>query len=351
MDEGDKVILCISEPVWIYAHKYKEYGAPYDESDLIYLQQEILSPKKVEVKVFLTGDLHHYRRHEEIAAGVDDKTQKITAGGGGAFMHATHGFDCSLIAEDKQLPGQAVREFALKKSYPDEKTSKRLGWKNIFFPFYNPGFGFMTAVLYLVTIWIVSSTFKFDFPHTIMEFAGQTIKSFVLNPVAALWLGIIAMLFLFFTDTHSKLYRWIGGFSHFFLHLFSIFYIGLFAAYMNALVFKESIYSGFIFMPLIIFWLGWVIGSFNLGLYLTISMNIFGRHDNEAFSALRIQDYKNFLRLHIDEEGTLTIFPIKIEKVSRRWKKREDEKDNAFIVPSGGSKPELIEPPIVLKNK
>lgn len=35
MKEGDKVILSISEPVWIYAHKYKKYGAPYDESDLI----------------------------------------------------------------------------------------------------------------------------------------------------------------------------------------------------------------------------------------------------------------------------------------------------------------------------
>lgn len=26
MQDGDKVILCISQPNWIYAHKYKKYG-------------------------------------------------------------------------------------------------------------------------------------------------------------------------------------------------------------------------------------------------------------------------------------------------------------------------------------
>lgn len=351
MKEGDKVILCISEPVWIYAHKYKKYGSPYDESDLIYLQHEILAPKNVEVKVFLTGDLHHYRRHEEITYD-SDKTQKITAGGGGAFLHPTHGFDFSVIKEDKELPGQTPRQFELKKSYPDEKTSKRLGWRNILFPLYNPEFGIVTAVLYLVTIWIVSSTFKFDFPHTIMEFAVQTTKSFVLNPVAALWLGAIAAGFIFFTDTHSQLYKWFGGLFHFFLHLYSIFWIGLFAAYINAVVFKENIYTGFIFIPLIVFGLGWLVGSFNMGLYLTVSMNIFGRHDNEAFSATRVQDYKNFLRLHIDKEGTLTIYPIKIEKASHKWRERkEGENNHAFIVPEGGTVPELIEEPIVIKGK
>ena len=44
---------------------------------------------------------------------------------------------------------------------------------------------------------------------------------------------------------------------------------------------------------------GWLAGSFLTGLYLLVSLNVFGRHSEEAFSALRIQDYKNFLRLHI----------------------------------------------------
>ncbi len=350
--EGDKVILCISEPMWIYAHKYKKYGEIYDESDLIYLQEEILKPRGAEVKVFLTGDLHHYRRHEELdAKDENSKVQKITAGGGGAFLHPTHGADFSILTEDIQLPGQRPREFEMKKCYPSEKASKKLGWLNIFFPFMNPGFGFLTGVLYLITIWIVSSTFHFEFAHNVRGFLDQTLRAFLINPVAALWLGAVAAGFVFFTDTHSKVYKWLGGLAHFFMNLFSISYIGLFATFINNRVFNENVYTGFIFIPLIIFGLGWFFGSLNMGVYLTISMNIFGRHDNEAFSALKIQDYKNFLRLHIDEAGTLTIYPIKIQKAARKWRERKSgEDDNAFIVPEDGSKPELIEEPIVLKK-
>ncbi len=353
MSEGDKVILCISEPVWIYAHKYKKYGAQYDESDLVYLQEQILKPKGAEIKVFLAGDLHHYRRHEEKGAKEQEaKTQKITAGGGGAFLHPTHGGDYSILTEDKQLPQQEPREFELKKSFPDEKTSKRLGWMNIFFPFKNPGFGFLTGILYLITIWIVSSTFHFEFAHNLRGFMDQTLRAFLVNPVAALWIGAVAMGFVFFTDTHSRLYKWLGGLTHFSMNLFSIAYIGLFATYINNRVFNENIFTGFIFIPLIVFGLGWFFGSCNMGLYLTVSMNIFGRHDNEAFSALRIQDYKNFLRMHIDIEGTLTIYPIKVEKAARKWRKRnEGEKDNSYIIPLGGSKPALIEEPIVIRRE
>jgi hypothetical protein len=177
-------------------------------------------------------------------------------------------------------------------------------------------------------------------------------KAFILNPVAALWLISVAAAFVFFTDTHSRFYKWAGGLTHYFLNLISIAYIGLFAAYINNEFFNENIYTGFTFIPLIIFVLGWFFGSFNMGLYLTISMNIFGRHDNEAFSAIRVQDYKNFLRLHIDNSGNLTIYPIKIEKVSRNWRLRNSvETETGYIIPEGGTKPELIEEPIIIKNK
>ncbi len=40
-----------------------------------------------------------------------------------------------------------------------------------------------------------------------------------------------------------------------------------------------------------------------MGLYLLLSLNLFGRHGNEAFSSLGVEDWKNFLRLHINEKG------------------------------------------------
>ena len=61
--------------------------------------------------------------------------------------------------------------------------------------------------------------------------------------------------------------------------------------------------------------------------------------------ALKIEDYKNFLRLHIDPDGVLTIYPIKIERVPRDWRSEGDH-----FRPSGGTPPELIEDaPVVVR--
>ena len=96
---------------------------------------------------------------------------------------------------------------------------------------------------------------------------------------------------------------------------------------------------------------GALTGSMIMGLYLLISLNAFGRHSNEAFSSLRIEDYRNFLRFHIAMDGTLTIFPIGIERVPRKWKEAvgatvyepQLEPDDV-----AATAPHLIEPPVVL---
>jgi hypothetical protein len=65
---------------------------------------------------------------------------------------------------------------------------------------------------------------------------------------------------------------------------------------------------------------GGVLGGLVLGLYLLISVSVFGRHANEAYSALRIQDFKQWLRLRIDREGVLTGWCFAIDRVPRRWR-------------------------------
>ena len=89
---------------------------------------------------------------------------------------------------------------------------------------------------------------------------------------------------------------------------------------------------------------GYLVGSFIMGVYLYVSLHVFGRHSNEAFSALKIEDYKNFLRMHSDKSGGLTIYPIKIETVPRDWADKGE-----YFKPSGGTAPELIEAPIVVR--
>jgi hypothetical protein len=87
-----------------------------------------------------------------------------------------------------------------------------------------------------------------------------------------------------------------------------------------------------------------------MGIYLYVSLNLFGRHSNESFSSLAIQDYKNFLRMRIEADGGLTIFPIRVKRVPRKWKRQPEGTDGPAYVPDPDDRdataPELIEAPI-----
>jgi hypothetical protein len=352
MKEGDKVILCLSLPVWVYAQKYRNTDRVFDETDLIYLREEVFARRGIEVKVYLAGDLHHYRRHEEtpVSAGGAQPVQKITAGGGGAFLHPTHEEDFSLLVEEPVTETAKARTFAVKTTYPDMKRSARLAWRNLFFLFRNPRFGIVPAALYLLTCWLVGSAVGDDVPSTPWRALRLTLDAFGEHPGLALWtMGIVAG-FLAFTDTHSRAYRVIGGLSHAVAHFVAMFYVGwgvldladrLFHGdgFLRSLIAGAGIFAG-----------GWVAGSIVVGVYLLISVNVFGRHSEEAFSALRIEDYKHFLRLHIDRLGTLTIWPIKIERVPRRWRSRQQtDATSSRHVPAAPITLELIEPPVVVR--
>ncbi|MBV6479766.1 MAG: hypothetical protein HGGPFJEG_02559 [Ignavibacteria bacterium] len=355
MEKGDNVILCISQPNWIYAEKYKKFGELYDESDLIYLQKEILDKKNIQVKVYLSGDYHHYRRHEEKNSPTpESKVQKITAGGGGAFLHPTHDVDVSEISDDYK---SQERFFTLEKSYPDIKTSKRLTFRNLLFLFYNPGFGILTAIIYLLTTWIVVSSFEYShlnppsgFAESFIYSVKLTLLAFMKNPIAGIWIILLLIAFIFFTDTHSKIYKYLGGFLHCWAHLSAIFYL----SWLIIIIIKFSgdvIYVKFITAFVLIFISGWIVGSIIFGIYLFISQYFFGRHSEESFSAFRCQDYKNFLRLHIKGDGTLEIYPVKIDRVPRKWRDRsagESSEINSLVVPADGTAAELIEDPILI---
>jgi hypothetical protein len=176
------------------------------------------------------------------------------------------------------------------------------------------------------------------------------ISASIVNPTAVFWILAVWGGFLLFTDTHSKWFRVIAGTLHGFAHVISTFLIGWFATAMSMKgpwKFREA--EQLVTAGAIIFVLGWIVGGFVMGIYLCISLNFFKRHANETFSALAIQDFKNFLRLKIDETGKLTIFPIGIRRVPRKWN-GSGKPDGSMFVPDDpkATPPELIEEPIVI---
>jgi hypothetical protein len=349
MQPGDRVIVCHAEPLWLASAK--ETGPPQEcsQSNVMCLEHELLNQH---VQLYLAGDLHHYRRHVELGEDKQPKSdgiQKITAGGGGAFLHPTHNRRDTEVMNGH--PGEE-KTFRTVMAWPSERVSRWLCWRNLFFPIVNPWFGMVPGALYMLTAWVTRVDLSRYGLADFLSALHETITTLVADPYRAIWMVTAFFGIVFFTDTRSRPFRYLGGGFHALTHFAAIFFIGWWAT-------EETMSLGLPFLSIsqlmaanvLIFATGWVIGSVILGLYLLISLNLFGRHGNEAFSSLRIEDWKHFLRLHIDRNGNLTIYPIGIKKVPTEWKERQEGRGSRVIPTKGGSKPELIEQPIVLKPK
>jgi hypothetical protein len=66
--------------------------------------------------------------------------------------------------------------------------------------------------------------------------------------------------------------------------------------------------------PVLFLWCGLLFGA-----YLFVSHKSLRLHDQEVFSAQGIEDYKSFLKIRVDAGG-VTVFPIGIRSVARRWR-------------------------------
>jgi hypothetical protein len=368
MDKDARIIICHAEPHWIRAAQYGGDDPNYNESNLKLLEKRLGRS----VAVFIAGDLHHYRRHES----QDRSTQKITAGGGGAFMHPTHfgRFGKSLdVLIEKGLHENEERRFTLEGCFPSTKDSSRVTWRNLIFP-YLPGnksrsFGLMTGLLYLLLmlpLLLHVSELRPGAPLSTITF--NAVSLIVQSSLSMSLLVLTVFGFIFFTDTHSTPYRIIMGGLHAVAHIVAAFFLAIGVAVLTQEVsggdwiWRIGWFGGNLSFPIdikvvfagfLVFVGGFLLGSLIMGAYLLLSLNVFGRHGNEAFSSLGIEDWKNFIRLHINEQGDLTIYPIGIRRVPRKWKQRNGT-NGPELEPDPSDRratnAELIEPPIVMKR-
>ncbi len=338
MTAGDKVILCAAAPAWVYAKTRR----PDACQNLAYLEG-ILARNKVALRVALTGDLHHYNRYRS----GDGATQLITAGGGGAFLHPAH-----MLPERVEIGwrDRAAESFDLASRYPDRGTSLRLTARNLLLPLLNLDFAAAIGVVYALLAWILQSRSilaeqslaELLLHGSYLDAVNRFLATLARSPEFAAIVAVMLVILVRFSDCRRSETKLLLGGLHWGAHLAAL--IGLFCAAVeiNARVFGLPPANVW-FMPLLLLEMiaaGGLLGGFLFGVYLLGSLNLLRRHWTEASSSLRIQDYKNFLRLHIDREGILTVYPFKLDRVPR-WRKWRE------VLPP--SAPELIEDPIVIR--
>jgi len=333
MEDDARIVLCVPEPQWVLESSYPKVPG-LDDSALSFLQTKIL---KHPVDVFLAGDDHHYRRHAN-AQGV----HKIVCGGGGAFLHPTH------VPRHKTLPNGFVEQTA----FPSREKSRRLAWRNLRFARLNPRFMWMPAVLYALSAWLASANLRPPDLESMWRALQSSATAAIRDPFDGLWLLTFLTVFVFFTDTHSTRYRLLGGLTHASSHLLAAFAVGWLALLFTTrglhLPYGHS--GQLLLSGAITFTVGGYIGALIMGIYLLISVQLFGRHSEQAFSALRVEDYKSWLRMKIDADGDLTIYAMGIERVPRLWKRGGESTETLVSADPRATVPHLIEK-IVLPRK
>lgn len=380
MKPGDRIILCCAEPYWVFEKLDPALVKKNRESNLNLLL-EILktrsgetdkaeedAPEDKEIALFLAGDLHHYFRvlekerraekttPEEISGGqpgalpqkkaekILPDILKITSGGGGAFMHPTHG------AIPRSFSDKKYRTF----SYPPAQQSWWLGWRNFLFPLYNRSFGFLPAALYclfslffLQALRINSNNREYFFSAlNLSEFAQEALKAMSVSPLLCIFFIIILAGCVGFgkAEGNSPLFAFTIGSLHGVAHAITPLGI-LYWVLVNQ---KISV-ANFLLILGANFVGGWVLGSFIVGIYLFIAVNLCAQHPTFGFSSLKIQDWKNFIRMKINlETGALTIYPLGIRRVPRRWNLALNDEGHHAPQQESDLQVELIEGPIVI---
>jgi hypothetical protein len=318
--DGDSVIVCTAVPSW-----YEPTESSIDR--LAYFLRYTLGDRARQVRVVLTGDVHHYARYQ---SDQPDTPILVTAGTGGAYASATHLLPEELPVSAK-LSDTRADETTAKVTYerqggtwPPQAESSRVS---------------LTVLWRLATRnWTL-----------LLVFAGL----YGLLSAAAMfgaWLWVVALLSLAaggavaFTKPRTggawRRRRYGAGLA--LLQLVPAVATVVYVA-RNAGEWGWLERAGVVVAAA-------VAGSVLVAELLAAWLLVVSRREvnaNELFAALSIEDYKGFLRCRIDRDGTLTIFPIGLRKSVRDWVPATDDK-GPRLVPKAPEKLDvrLIEPPV-----
>lgn len=324
MAPGDRVVLMSADPFWL------QEESSVLRRNLAFLERKLVAERGARVYLSLAGDLHHYTRF-----AADDGTQRITAGGGGAFLHGTAWQPSSLVDAGMYWERQAA--------FPSPARSRHLLWRVLAFPFYNPSFALFLGLMATLLLWSADAvSHGLFFANASLGTAASLWFMLATLPLSPLFAAALVAWFASFVvfaeepDTGPpglrRMLRPVLGLTHAGLHL--LLAVAVMAHVMpSRLADPLGLLEAVLTLVLLL-----AIGSGLLfGFWVWTVLQLFGCHDATAYSACRIRDWKHFLRIHIARDGTLTVRAVGVERVCRSWRERKPvSRHEPCVMPGDG---------------
>lgn len=373
MPKDAKIILCASVPSWLKAELSVRDKS---QRELFYRGLDYIACvaqkecNNASVCAVLSGDLHHYSRYSADQA----KTQFITAGGGGAFLHPTHQLTNTITASwvgEKQVlrlnttPDADHKPSDATACYPDMETSRGLTSGNLKFPLLNWDFCLVLGILYWLAALVLTTLvdLEIDQGRSLIWNTFETASALASSPVfLVLFVGLV-FIFRHYADLKKSIRKWLLGILHAAAHgaiiliTASIVSTGL-EIFPDCLTPIVTTIGGFLpsgWWQLFGFGAGMIgagfVGGLVWGVYLFITLRYFGIHYNDGFSSMRLDSHRHFLRMKIQGDQ-LTIYPIGVDQPPSRddWKfnenNRESNQSESVVVPKKAIAVRLIEGPV-----
>lgn len=336
-----RVILCAPKPVWLANPRYSR-----DADKNLGFFLDLLRAHGCEVKLILSGDTHHYSRYQARKSG----RQLIVAGGGGAYLSATHRIPPSVAdLTDAPPPGGPETFDATEYPYPTVLQSRRLLWGALGLAFHsrNWPFAVVAGAIYAVMTLPLYKPWWLVMTGTVNGFHARLLTALQTEVPwysGALALAVLAgtALFTMAANRGPGLLKGLWGLTHGVAHGAVALWLLSWYRYLepaaklqeaapaifSVQILGESV--GHLLAILAYVVVGGALATTLLGAFVAVSDVMFGWHTNEAFSFQSIFDFRNFVRMHLDASGTLTVYPVGLGRVPRRWRARAVHVDEAL---------------------
>jgi len=347
---GDKIILLTAKPSWVAAVPGRV--EPPSWRFLNFFEERMVRDTGARLVLAITGDRHHYARYEPTGEGADEAPTRITAGGGGAYLSATHTLPDDLLLKtlprtDGDVPDDqpAVRN-QREEIYPRDKDSRRLSNGILKLAALNPAFGRLLGVIYALIgislLGAVDSGVDSAVEQLSAVDAGtggaaltdvfidtrsnDSLFGFLANSVGSmsivLALLLLGAIFGSVDIKQSTPLRFAVALVHAALHLLAIAVVMWGAVNLVPELWDSTAGIWLLGVP-VAFVLGATFGATLFAFFLWLVHKWRGpkaqANANQVFTGQSIADYKNLLRMRLAPDGGLTVYALGVDEACREW--------------------------------
>lgn len=329
----DRVILCGPRPAWVMT---EDHPTAYDSLD--FFIRTVVEPTGARIPLIMAGDFHHYARYVS-TDGDDDGGPRhlVTCGGGGAYRVGTaHLPDDVVVPPPTPTPRHPspARPYRLAGAYPSKAETRRLDLQVYArLPWRNRGFVALLGVMQTLLMLALNTLDPGRWFNAVTGFA-----------VAFVLVGTLAFATLMGTRRPR---HWVAGIVHAVPHV-ALGVAGTWAWTRLPLAEAPSpwnvLLAFVVYLPVIGVLATWVLCT-----YLLIARYA-GVNVNELYAGLGLDDHASFIRMRIAADGTLTLYPVAIDRLGRHWRADPDAAPDApWIAPTRPITTRLIEPPLTIR--